>query len=127
VLWLRKGLFFNLKKREREMIGRKNDEDGQLLTYFGIVLMILGLLFAGSDLANSQEKLPFPDDPLHLGNIQELKMDLDSRIKRLEEDRNRTLVLIKIFREKGFREASDRMAERLGVIEKELKFLLKNQ
>jgi hypothetical protein len=127
VLWLRKGSFFNLKKEGEEMIRRKKEEDGGFLTYFGIILMILGLLFAGSDLANSQEKLPFPEDPLHLGNIQEMKMDLDSRIKRLEEDRGKTLVLIKSFREKGFQEASNRMKERLAVIEKELKFLLKNQ
>lgn len=100
--------------------GYKNKE-GLFLRVFVLAVIILGLLFAGSYFANSQER-EF-SDPFHLGNIQELGMDLDSQIELLKEDREYYLSCQRAFKEKGDEGAYLWVTEIIKRIEADLKKL----
>lgn len=87
----------------------------------GIIVMIIGLLLAGSvDLPAEEAKT----SSLNLGSIKEVGMDIPSRIMSLKEDREYCLNCLKIFREKKNNKAVEYIFERLKEIEKELKYLL---
>ncbi len=107
-------------------MAKKIEDERKFLTWVVFIFMILALLLAGSDFANSQEGTPFSDS-FHLGNIQELGTDPGSKIKNLEEDRKKALFLIEIFQERGLKEASKNQKKLIKLIERELEFLSRKQ